>query len=524
MDTYSPIYLLHQSLAHSASRSPEKCAVKSGGQSLSYEELLHRSNQLAHLLRDLGVKKGDRVGILLNRCIESVIAVYGIMSTGAAFVPLDPTAPENRTLFLLRDCGIQYLVSQAAQERKIRKVLEQSHPLRHLIGLKLEEGIAAVSWEEIQQLPSSLPDRKMVEQDLAYIMYTSGSTGQPKGIMHTHHSGLNYAKMSASLYGVRQADIVGNHAPLHFDISTFGYFSAPLVGATSIIIPKAYTLLPASLSQLMEQEAMSIWYSVPLALIQLLIHGVLKKRDLSSLRWVLFGGEPFPTKHLRALMQQWPHARFSNVYGPAEVNQCTYFHLPVKPKEGESVPLGELCPNVEMRIVDEKDEEVSEGQQGELLIRTPSRMQGYWKQPGLTQKGLYTEEPYPGFQKVFYRTGDLVQLDEKGRLLFLGRKDRQIKLRSYRVELDEIEAVLVNHGAVQEAAMVAVSEQEILVLRGAVILKSGETIQEQALQAHLARFVPAYAVPDKICILDAFPYTSSGKVNYPILAKLLSTT
>ena len=177
-------------------------------------------------------------------------------------------------------------------------------------------------------MPLSGSDLKINETDLAYIIFTSGSTGRPKGIMHSHFSALNYARLSANTYELEESDVLSNFSSLHFDMSTMDYLTVTYAGASAVIISEAYTKIPASLSRLMQDEAISIWYSVPFALIQLLQHGLLEQRDLSSLRWVLYGGEPFAPKHLKKLMDLWPHARFSNVYGPAEVNQCTYYHLP----------------------------------------------------------------------------------------------------------------------------------------------------------------------------------------------------
>ncbi|MEM7373372.1 MAG: amino acid adenylation domain-containing protein [Bacteroidota bacterium] len=518
------LYLLHQSLDVSAAKFPDKLAFKSGKHAVSYSEMHKKSGQLARLLIELGVKKGDRVGIYTNRSLESVIGVYGILRAGAIFVPLDPTAPDKRTLFLIQDCGIQYLISQSAQRKKLARLLQHTPPLRYILGLMADWEVPCIDWQDIWAMPELSHPIRMVEKDLAYIMYTSGSTGQPKGIMHSHFSGLRYARMSADLYEVHEEDLIGTHAPLHFDISTFGYFTAPLVGATSVIIPDAYIILPASLSQLIEKEALSIWYSVPLALIRLLTRGVLDQRDLSSLRWVLFGGEPFPVKHLKALMELWPHARFSNVYGPAEINQCTYYHLPAPPSEEESIPLGTLCANTEMRILDEHDQPVRPDETGELLVRTSTMMTAYWNQPHLTQQGFYIEEPHPGYQETFYRTGDLVRINEKGDLMFLGRKDRQVKLKSYRVELDEIEAVLVAHEAVEEAAIVAIRKEDSLHIEGAVIMKVGDKVNEASLLNHMSQYVPSYAVPEQIHILQTLPYTTSGKINYPVLAEQVSMT
>ena len=522
-------FLLTHTIRNSSERFPEKIAFKCGNASISYQELVDLAHQLGNLLMKHGVQKGDRVGIYLNKSIESAIAVYGIMSAGAAFVPLDTTAPPNRTRFLLNDCEIEFLITHKSQRRTLKTVLEEKTPIKALIGIEGDWDCPTTSWEEIKSYSTQIPPVNILEQDLAYIMYTSGSTGLPKGIMHTHHSGLSYAQLSAELYDVGPEDRVGNHAPLHFDISTFGYFTSPLAGATTVLVPDAYAKLPASLSQLMEKEQLTIWYSVPLALTQLLSHGILEERDMSSLRWVLYGGEPFPIKHLRTLMEKWPKARFCNVYGPAEVNQCTYYHLEKSPNEGGSVPLGKIWDNAEMRIVDGNDKQVQPGEQGELLVRTPTMMQGYWNQPELTQKGLYFEEPYPGYRKTFYRTGDLVRIDESGNLLFLGRKDRQIKVRGNRIELDEIEAVLVSHPAVVEAAILAFrNENEERFIKGAVIKKEGVDILPEDLKQYISARMPIYAVPDDILILKEFPLyiewksrlSKIGKIK-PIMEKTL---
>ena len=472
-------------------------------------------NQLSNLLLDLGIKKGDRVGVYLNRCLESAIAIYGIMNAGAAYVPIDPSAPPSRISFLLKDCGIKHLITNKNQKRNVEKIIKENTPLEYIIGSKEEQPIKSFSWEEISQLPTTNPTINILEKDLAYIMYTSGSTGAPKGIMHTHYSGLNYAKLSADLYDLSEKDIVGNHAPLHFDISTFGYFSSPLVGATTVIIPDAYTKMPASLSQLIQNEKMSVWYSVPLALVQLLQRGVLEQRDMSALRWVLYGGEPFPTKHLCSLMVKWPKARFCNVYGPAEVNQCTFYNIPSIPKNDGPMPLGEVWGNTEMLILNENNESIKNNKIGELLIRTATMMEGYWNQPHLTENAFYKRELFPGHEEIFYRTGDLVRLDNDGLLMFMGRKDRQIKTRGYRVELDEVEAVLVKNVSVEEAAVFSVRDEEYgLLIEAAVILKNNALITETELIQYMAVYIPEYAIPKKISIIEIFPRTSTGKTNY----------
>ena len=400
------IYLLAHTIDYSAERFPQHEAFRCGNKSISYAELVTQTNSLASLLINQGIKKGDRVGIYLNKSIESAIAIYGIMKAGAVYVPLDPSAPVTRIRFILQNCHIRGLITQPQKRSQLAEILGKPNPLEFIVGLasETELPVTTFDWETVGQIPGDSPPKiKILEQDLAYIMYTSGSTGEPKGIMHTHHSGLSYAKMAAHTYGLTQSDRLGNHSPLHFDMSTLEYFSGPLVGATTVIIPEAYTKIPASLSQLIENEKLTIWYSVPFALIQLLHRGLLSKRNLNSLRWVLFGGEPFPPKYLYELMKQLRGARFCNVYGPAEINQCSYYHVPnLDIAPDEPVPIGKIWPIAEELVVDENNEPVSVGDVGELLVRTPTMMQGYWQRRDLNQEAFFSRSIYGPHQEIFF--------------------------------------------------------------------------------------------------------------------------
>ncbi len=509
------IRILPHIIENSAKFFPKKDAFRFGNQAVSFEELNIKTSQLAKHLIEAGIKKGDRVGVYMNRCLETAIAIYGIMKAGAAYVPLDAMVPHDRTLFLLKDCGIEYLVTTPKQTKKVRKLLEHHSPLKQLIGISETMALPSFSWEVIFGIDiSKYIPVELSEKDLAYIMYTSGSTGAPKGIMHSHSSGLAYAKLSAELYDLSPEDRVANHAPLHFDISTFGYFSAPLRAATTIIISDAHTKLPASLIQLIEKEKLSVWYSVPLALIQILQSGLLHKYDLSSLRWVIFGGEIFTVKYLKELMLKWPHARFSNSYGPAEINQCTFYNLDKIPKEDSTIPIGKVWGENNYKILDSSDLEVQVGDKGALVVKTPTMMMGYWNNALLTRNSMYSEKAEIDVINNYYRTGDLVKLNKDGNLLFLGRNDRQVKIRGYRIEMDEVEAVLSRHEQVKEAAVCFLEksngEKELL---SAVILKSGVQSEIKMLLGYCRSQLPVYAIPSKINILDDFPRTGSGKID-----------
>lgn len=509
-------FLLTHAVTAGAERSPEKEAVRFSGKGLSYAELEARTNSLATVLIEQGVTRGDRVGIFMNKSLESAVAIYGIMKAGAAYVPLDPFAPVARVAFVIQDCGIRYLLTKEAKADQVQEILGLGTPLECLIGLSGVENssVRCLTWDEVYAAPSQPLVHNLTEQDLAYILYTSGSTGTPKGIMHTHRSGLSFAEWAADEYGLQAADRLSNHAPLHFDLSTFDFFAGAVAGATTVVIPEALTKFPANLSKLMQDEKISVWYSVPFALMQLMERGLLEGRDLSALRWLLFAGEVFPTKHLRQLMNLLPKVRFSNLFGPTETNVCTYYHVPEPPESDDPIPIGKACANVEGLVVDAEGKPLPAGEVGELLIRGGVVMKGYWGQPERTANGFFKRRVFNDFDDVFYRTGDLVHLDEQGNYRYLGRKDRQIKTRGYRVELDEIEVALLAHDHVEEAAVYPVPDgQGSNLIAASVIPALGVELTESELVEHLGKRLPPYAIPVEIELAGDFPRTSTGKIN-----------
>ncbi|MGA9531550.1 MAG: long-chain fatty acid--CoA ligase, partial [Anaerolineales bacterium] len=256
-------YLLSHGLDEWAQRTPDEPAVVVGEESISFRVLRTRAEELAACLLKDGVHRGDRVGIYLNKCIESVISVYGILKAGAAYVPLDPFAPVSRLRFVIENCGIQVVISEASKMDALQSLAADCESLSKVIGIPKASvsGAACVPWEQVFNAgPLSELPSEVTEQDLAYILYTSGSTGTPKGIMHTHRSGLSFAEWAADNYGLLPSDRVSNHAPLHFDLSTFDIFASHIAGATVILIPEAITKFPASLSKLMQEQAITVWY------------------------------------------------------------------------------------------------------------------------------------------------------------------------------------------------------------------------------------------------------------------------
>jgi amino acid adenylation domain-containing protein len=516
------LYLLPHAVDRAAMRAPDREAIRYSGASLTYAMLAERADRLAGVLRAQGVRRGDRVGIHAGKGLAAAVALYGIMKAGAAYVPLDPSSPPARQAFIVRDCGIRHVVTEPSRVAALRLLLAEGVPIECVVGIdgEVTPGVRVVTWRDVDAHPVVAHDPDLVEMDLAYVLYTSGSTGTPKGVAHSHRSALAFARVAADTYGFRGDDRLSNHAPLHFDLSTMDYFSSALAAATTVIIPDAHTRMPASYAALIEAERLTVLYAVPLALTHLLLHGALDKRDLTSVRWVLFGGEPFPTRHLRALMAALPGARFSNVYGPTEVNGVTYWVVPSLPEDDDApIPIGQPYANVETRIVGDDDEPVADGNSGELLVRTPTMMRGYWARPDLDARVFWKRTVLGHFEDVYLRTGDLVRRRDDGLLEFHGRKDRQVKARGHRVELDEVEVALGSHEAVESAAAYGVPDEDgSLHIEATVTLRDGQRVTPEALRAHVATSLPRYAIPVRLDIVAAMPRTSTGKIDRRALA------
>jgi amino acid adenylation domain-containing protein len=509
-------FLLQQLLEASAERSPRAIAVQARGRSLTYAELRARASQLAHLLRERGVVRGDRVGLLFPKSVESVIAMLGVLQAGAVYVPLDPHAPARRVVGITENCGLRALITSADRLAMLGELAVETVVLVSGEPRSARE----IAWTALDVQPTTPPPQLGIEGDLAYILYTSGSTGQPKGVMLTHRNALTFVDWCVSTFQLRAEDRLSNHAPLHFDLSVLDVYGALAVGATVSMVPEDVAVFPGRLATWIEEQAITVWYSVPSALVYLLLHGELGTRHLDHLRLVLFAGEVFPMKYLRQLADVLPSVDLYNLYGPTETNVCTYHRVDRFRLAGqERLPIGRACENTETLALDAEGRPVGSGETGELFVRGPSVTPGYWGDPAKTQRALVPNALQPQLGERLYRTGDLVTLDEHGEYLFLGRRDNQVKSRGYRIELGDIEAALYAHPAVQEAAVIAIPDVELgSRLRGFVALRGGETLTAATLQQHCARIVPRYMVPEAIELRSSLPKTSTGKTDRTKLA------
>jgi amino acid adenylation domain-containing protein len=352
-------------------------------------------------------------------------------------------------------------------------------------------------------------------------LYTSGSTGTPKGVMISHRASLTFVEWAAACAGLGEQDRVASPAPLHFDLSVFDVFAACKAAACMAVVPENTSIFPARLAQWLEREQISVWYSVPSVLTMLAAHGNLRGASLPRLRAVIFAGEVFPAKYLNSLMAELPGARYLNWYGPTETNVCTWYEVPPGSAELTApVPIGKGCANTDVFAVTSEGRRVGKpGEEGELYVRGPGLMRGYWGDPEKTRRVLVRNPFQEGYDEPAYRTGDLVTLDEDGNYVFLGRRDGMVKTRGYRVELGEVETALYAHPGVREAVVLPVPDEMLGSRLRAVICADppGGLTREEVLD-HCRRRLPGYMVPDVVEFCEALPRNSNGKVDRARLA------
>jgi amino acid adenylation domain-containing protein len=456
------------------------------------------------------------VGIYLRKSIDAVASIFGILKTGAAYVPVDPGAPAARNAYILNNCSVTAVIMEQRFEERWRAESGPSATTPYLLLLEEVGGgiFLRNALESEQQKDPALTTETVMPSpdDLAYILYTSGSTGTPKGVMLSHRNAVSFVDWCSETFAPHAQDRVSSHAPFHFDLSILDIYLAMKHGATLILIDEEIGKAPARLAPLMAEKKISIWYSTPSILSLLAQYGKMEQYDYSALRTVLFAGEVFPVKHLRALKNLLPQPRYFNLYGPTETNVCTFYEIPAEiPEERtEPFPIGQACSHLQTKVVDESGQEVPAGQEGELCVSGAGVMQGYWNLPEPTARA-FLEDPSG---RRWYKTGDIV-VQRDGDYIFVGRRDRMVKKRGYRVELGEIEAGLYRHPAIKEAAAIALADEENGVrIKTFLSCHEGKRPSLIELKRFCAEHLPSYMVPDLFTFLETLPKTSTDKIDY----------
>ncbi len=504
----------------SAEKFPDRPALQIQEEAYSYEKLRTLSCAVAATLKSLPAAESPLTGVFGHRSFAAFSGIIATLLSGDAYVPLNPSFPTERTLQMIKRVRLGKIVAEQDSLEQLTAVLSQ-----------LDEAVTVllIDADTLPELPSACAHHTFMtasdladstaftastacNTDLAYILFTSGSTGQPKGVMVTQENVTSFVDYMVQRYKITEQDRFSQTFDLTFDLSAFDMFVAWSKGACVCCPTQGEKLLPAKYIQ---SQNISIWFSVPSTAVMMKKLRMLKPNNYPSLRYSLFCGEALPLEIAEAFQQAAPNSIVENLYGPTELTiACTVYQYDSATSADEAeqgvVPIGRPYPAMEVLIADEKFCPVKEGEPGELLMTGNQLTLGYWEDTDKTASAFVVP---PGETKTFYRTGDRVRRNSAdGPLLYLGRMDNQIKVQGYRVELGEIEALIRNAGELDVAIAIGyptgASGAE-----GIIAFRSESPIDDADILADLASKLPAYMQPRRLITIGTFPLNANGKVD-----------
>ena len=468
-------------LRRSVQESPDRCAVSHGSDRVTYRELWAKAMSIAAHLKSASVERGDRVLIYTAKSMNTVAAMQGVLLIGAVYVPIDSRMPATRAKSIAEDCKPKTVV------------------VDEMTAGILSSEIDEYALSEVDTTAPVWHDEPIIDgaDDLAYILYTSGSTGRPKGVAITHGNALAFVEWAVDKLDVVATDRFSSHAPFTFDLSVLDIYGAMSRAASVHLIDTDYAYSPRRLVEFIDEKRITIWYSVPSALLMMAEQGGLFNQAAPvGLRALLVAGEPCPISLLRDI-RDWTSARLLNLYGPTETNVCTFHEVTVADLQRDvPPPIGRACSG-DTTYVETADRMITDpGTEGELVVSGPTVMPGYW--------GC---EPHRGP----YRTGDVIRIRDDKAYDYVGRLDHMVKVRGHRVELGEVETVILAHPDVDEVvvSVEGVGPDARLVAH----VRSCRKFGLLTLKAFCAERLPRYMIPDRLQHIDDFPRTFNGKVD-----------
>ncbi len=528
-------YLLHHYLEETANKIPDKVAIKCGNASITYRDLLEKSRRFAGTLASLGFRPRDTAAIYLDKSIEAIIAMLGILYAGGAYIPLDSHySPADRIAGIIRKSSTGFVVTSNVLWNRLKDSLMHNtcDGCPKIIVSDLETPVKTHGYQLSPFFCDSFPlcppvnDNGIIDKDTAYILYTSGSTGSPKGVMLTHMNAITFINWALAYFQPDEDYIFSNFAPLHFDLSVFDVYVSIACGGQLELLPFEMTGNPRAIVGWLKENRISCMYSVPSVWLSILNYASVSTDDLIYLKKILFAGEIFPPSYLKRLMELAPHASFYNLYGPTETNVCTCYHIKTSSEIGDRpVPIGCACANTEVIALDENHMPVAEGEEGELYVRGSTVMKGYYKEEALT-KAVFIASPLKSHNgDLLYRTGDIVRKCGNGVYEYIGRKDSMVKCSGFRIELLEIEGVLYDNEGVEEAVAAAIHESRTdrTILCAVLKMKKGSRFSVTEIKGFLSEKLPKYMIPEVIKSIDNMPKNTNGKVDRQRVSMWLSS-
>jgi len=512
--------LLQQLITRQAERRPDALALVMNDERISYAELEEVSNQLARQLQAIGCVRGDRVCFLTPKTPAAIISELGILKADCIYVPLDPSSPAPRLAKIIAACEPRCVLVAGSAAGLLRDALAEAAlsaaPLIGWLdaeaprspGLKVE-----FSRTDLTGFSGAPLDYRNHDADTAHILFTSGSTGAPKGVQITHNNALRFIEWATRYFGASAEDRISGHPPLHFDLSTFDIYATLGAGAQLHLVPAELNLLPNKIADFIRRHELTQWFSAPSLLNYMAKQDVVAQGDFPTLKRLLWCGEVFPTPALRYWMKRLPHVSFTNLYGPTEATVASsYYTVPAcPPRDDTPIPIGTPCDGEELLVLDDDLRPAPPGEVGALFIGGVGLSPGYWRDEQKTSEVFLDMASYGRI----YKTGDLAKVGEDGLVYFLGRADSQIKSRGYRIELGEIETALNALGLLRECAVVAVNSEgfEGTAICCAYAPLPGDGGNPTTLRQALRRALPSYMLPSHWICFERLPQNGNGKID-----------
>lgn len=499
-------------LENTVKRIPDHTAVVDSEHSISFFELRQKALRIASVIKnDFGIEKKP-VLVYVPKSVESIICFMGVLYSGNFYTPTDVTFPFEKVNGVIKKLEPAIYLSDS---KSLQKLVDNGIDENQILNIDkvLAEPLASTT-NELEKLANDSLN-SMIDTDLVYALFTSGSTGVPKGVAITNRSIIDYIDWAKECYQIDETHKIGNQAPFYFDNSTLDIYLMLSTGATLYIVPKMYYAFPAKLMQYVVEEEINTIFWVPSVLINVANYNLLEELDCSCLKKILFAGEVMPNKQLNYWRKYLPNALYSNLYGPTEITvDCTYYTVDREFADDEPLPIGVPCKNSDVLILDENDLLIRNEQVdviGELCVRGSSLAVGYWNDFEKTNE-VFTQNPLnKNYPEKIYRTGDLVYYNSHGEIMFAGRKDFQIKHMGYRIELGEIETAALGFEKIENVCTIYDNEKKQIVL----FYQGDASVKE--VRGYLGKIIPKYMMPAMYYELKEFPYNDNGKIDRKVL-------
>jgi amino acid adenylation domain-containing protein len=513
---------LQDYLIRSAERDPERDALVMGTNRLTYGELEIHTNRLARLLVDHGCGPGSRVCVIAEKSPWTIAALLAVLKAGGTYVPVDSASPPARVARIIQASEPSLVLADASAVRLVDDMLAAGLGLSATPIAAVDDPLHGERFDSVfsRGEAAAMSDERLdipTRTEIAHILFTSGSTGVPKGVIITHENVIAFVEWAVRYFGTQPTDRISGHPPLHFDLSTFDIYGTLASGAALYPVPPALSLNPRALAAMIRDQELTQWFSVPSVLTYMAKFDVVAQDDFPALRRLLWCGEVLPTPVLAHWMSRLPHVRFTNLYGPTEATiASSYYAVPECPVDKtQPVPIGVACDGEELLVLDTNLRPTPPGEIGDLYIAGAGLSPGYWRDEEKTAAVFVPDPRRPGSGDRIYRTGDLAKLRDDGTVDFLGRIDSQIKSRGYRIELGEIEAAVNAVQSVRECAVVAVESGgfEGATICCAYSTLDGGQLSPLAVRESISQLLPAYMLPARWRQLDALPKNVNGKID-----------